>query len=797
MHGATWLERRFAALWVRLCALVLIALVIALLTSLSFQRLPDVLDEGAVATRDIKADRNYEIIDEDASHTAREDAMASVANVYDFDEGKGDEQAAHVKKAFTDARAELTSFTGAVGLKRGIGALKKDVTREGLLRSAFEGTLGMKLSDDDWDTFLNDGFSDKAELAITGLVRKEMAHPIVAERATLMSDKERGITVRRIGRVNGEMVLGDEWTLIDVASIATIDEAKARLDSTRARPEAFRGAVLPRAVQSVAKAFIIPNLFLDNAETEMRRTQAARNVKPSIIKIKAGEIIIRDGSRYEKSHLKLLRGIEREKESGAFSHAFFGSWLLALIILVVPIGLARRFLARFRPTISDYLLMGTVTLAVLAMIRVFLALFPAIREEFFTQTPPSAFSYLIPVAGGAMLIRMVLNVETTLIFAVVLSMICALFMQTDILFTTFVLLSSFTAMLAIANADRRSLIFRAGLVTGLVNVAIVLGIRLVGMVSVAEVISPAGVFWSALFGFLGGIGCSIFVMLTAPLIESFMNYTTDIKLLEMANLNHPLLRELIVSAPGTYHHSHLVGVLGEAAAEAIGANALLVRVGAYYHDIGKMKKPLYFIENVRNGDNKHEKLTPNMSALIIQAHVKDGIDMAESARLPKAIVDMIPQHHGTRMISYFYDKAKQQVNPDLQKVDPKEFEYGGPKPQTREAAILMLADVVEAQTRTIKEKSPARIEQAVRKIIDDVFRESQLDECELTLKDLDFIHKAFVRILLGIYHQRIEYPEKEKGDKSGETVVQGSEGGGSGVQEAKTGAKSSGKTKKH
>ena len=261
--------------------------------------------------------------------------------------------------------------------------------------------------------------------------------------------------------------------------------------------------------------------------------------------------------------------------------------------------------------------------------------------------------------------------------------------------------------------------------------------------------------------FLGGVGCAVYVMIGAPIVESISGYTSDIKLLELANLNHPLLRELIVRAPGTYHHSHLVGILAEAAAEAIGANSLLVRVGAYYHDVGKIKKPQYFIENSRNGENKHEKLSPYMSALIVSAHVKDGLEMAMGAGIPKVISDMIPQHHGTRLISYFYEKARQMKDPEIEKVDEKDFCYPGPKPQTREAAILMLADVTEASVRALKEKSTTRIRQTVQHAINDIFAESQLDQCDLTLRDLNDIAESFVRILLGIYHQRIEYPKGE------------------------------------
>jgi len=421
--------------------------------------------------------------------------------------------------------------------------------------------------------------------------------------------------------------------------------------------------------------------------------------------------------------------------------------------------------------------MGLTGFSILVIMRLMIVILPAIREALFPHVPMVALNYIIPVAGGVMLVRMVLSAEITLVFAVIMSMLAALFVQTDLQFTSYVLLSSLAGMIAIANVDRRTLIIRAGLLTGIANIVIALGIRLMGMVTVTEAVSATGLLWCATFAFLGGLSAAVFVMITVPIIESVMNYTTDIKLLELANLNHPLLRELIVTAPGTYHHAHLVGILGEAAAESIGANALLVRVGAYYHDIGKMRKPQYFIENARNTESRHDKLTPHMSALIVQAHVKEGIDMAKAARLPKVITDMIPQHHGTRMISFFYEKAKELEDPERQRIDPKDFRYPGPKPQTREAAILMLSDVAEAKVRALKEKSPARIEQTVRKIIDDVFREAQLDECELTLKDLDEIHKAFVRILLGIYHQRIEYPDKErdKGEKQRENLGGGAE----------------------
>jgi len=356
---------------------------------------------------------------------------------------------------------------------------------------------------------------------------------------------------------------------------------------------------------------------------------------------------------------------------------------------------------------------------------------------------------------------MYLGAEISMVFAVAISVMAGLLIKGDISFIAYYLMLSFSAIIAINKVDKRSSIIRAGAIVGGVGVITIVGGKLLLMATSAETISASQMMWSIFMAFLGGVGCAVYVMIGAPIVESISGYTSDIKLLELANLNHPLLRELIVRAPGTYHHSHLVGILAEAAAEAIGANSLLVRVGAYYHDVGKIKKPQYFIENSRNGENKHEKLSPYMSALIVSAHVKDGFEMAMGAGIPKVISDMIPQHHGTRLISYFYEKARQMKDPEIEKVDEKDFCYPGPKPQTREAAILMLADVTEASVRALKEKSTTRIRQTVQHAINDIFAESQLDQCDLTLRDLNDIAESFVRILLGIYHQRIEYPKGE------------------------------------
>jgi hypothetical protein len=237
--------------------------------------------------------------------------------------------------------------------------------------------------------------------------------------------------------------------------------------------------------------------------------------------------------------------------------------------------------------------------------------------------------------------------------------------------------------------------------------------------------------------------------------------TTDIKLLELANLDQPLLRELMVQSPGTYHHSVIVSNMVEATAEAVKANPLLAKVAAYYHDIGKIRKPLYFIENQRANENKHEKLAPSMSSLVLISHIKDGVELAKQYKLGREITDIIRQHHGTSLISFFYQKAKEQSEKKGAKsgqVKEEDFRYPGPKPQTKEAGLVMLADVVEAASKTLVDPTAARIQGMVQRIIKRVFSDGQLDECELTLKDLNEIARSFNKTLSGIFHHRIEYP---------------------------------------
>jgi putative nucleotidyltransferase with HDIG domain len=269
--------------------------------------------------------------------------------------------------------------------------------------------------------------------------------------------------------------------------------------------------------------------------------------------------------------------------------------------------------------------------------------------------------------------------------------------------------------------------------------------------------APVEILPQCAFGLANGFLSPILTIGLLPFFEIAFGLTTDITLLELSDLNRPLLKRMALEAPGTYHHSIMMGTLVEAAAKEIGANSLLARVGAYYHDIGKMLKPEYFVENLMGSKNKHEKLAPSMSALILEAHVKEGRELAKKAKLPKVVSDFIEQHHGTSLMAYFYRKAIDQG------ADPAEiesdFRYPGPKPAFKESAIVMLADSIEAAARTLEDPHPARIRSLVTKITSDKFQSGELDDSNLTFKEMHIIEESFIQVLNAVFHHRIEYPE--------------------------------------
>jgi cyclic-di-AMP phosphodiesterase PgpH len=396
------------------------------------------------------------------------------------------------------------------------------------------------------------------------------------------------------------------------------------------------------------------------------------------------------------------------------------------------------------------LLIGSVLLIALATTRAGLVVLTSFTQSFPTL-PISAMRAALPVPLGGVLLTVLFNARLAFAGSLCLTILAGLMVGAPLDFFLLTFVGSLAGIFALARRQERMALFRAGAAIAIAEVYTLWAFALLE--------GTLGTLRADMVGsLLGGVIVAVLATGFLPILEQPFGRTTAFTLLELSNLNEPMLKYLILSAPGTYHHSLMVGTLAEAAAEAIGANALLCRVGAYYHDIGKTRHPTYFIENNPEAGNRHEKLSPNLSRAMVMSHVKEGLEMGRAYGIPEALLDMIPQHHGTRLVSFFYQRARESADPELQAVKEEDYRYPGPKPQTREAAILMLADAVQAATQTLTDPTPARIRSAVQKIINGIFVDGQLDECDLTLRDLHIIANSFVRILTGMFHHRIEYP---------------------------------------
>ncbi len=468
------------------------------------------------------------------------------------------------------------------------------------------------------------------------------------------------------------------------------------------------------------------------------------------ITLKKGEVIVREGERITEEHLNELYALKgMEKGRASFIMKFFYLSFLLLLFMIILYEYADRNIKKFVLSEKD-LFFG----AILITLSTVLVKIACLVFDYFPENYAANLFYIIPIFVFGIITRVALFSEAAIVFSIMFAIIVGFSFETSLPVFLYTLVGNVLSSYFSGRCENRNTILRAGLYTGLIMGFIVLLFNLYSGHALSDIPLKIALI------LLGGIGSSFVALGLLPVIEYVFEYTTDVKLLELANFEHPLLEDMMVNAPGTYHHSIIVGNLSKAAAEAIGAHPLLTRVASYYHDAGKLKMPHYFIENRKGYEDVHETLSPNMSALIILSHVKEGVDLAEKYRLGKKITSIIKEHHGTSLVSYFYSRAKEMEDPELHVIQDKDFRYTGPKPQTKEAGIVMLADAVEASSRTLTEPTPKRIENHVQNVIENIFLDGQLDDCELTLKDLHAIQKSFITILIGIFHQRIGYPER-------------------------------------
>lgn len=492
---------------------------------------------------------------------------------------------------------------------------------------------------------------------------------------------------------------------------------------------------------------IHPNMIY-NQEATTKAIMEAQNAVESVHKtVKVGEIIVREGDRVTAEQISILEqlGIQRTKSYpitlvGAAAFVFISFWLMLEYL--------RRYHKDLYENDMQMLLLGIVIIIVLLIARFVTVIQIADRPELNAMS-----GYLAPVAAGSMLIAILLDNRLAYFITMVMALCVGLLNGgNQLAFVIVAFVSGTVGVYRVSRLSQTSDLAISGLYIAGVNVATILA-----MAFIFSNITISIVLVGTMIGVISGILSAVLMIGALPYLENGFSITSMIKLLELSNPNHDLLKKLLIEAPGTYHHSLMVGNLAEATAPSIGANPLLVRVGAYYHDIGKIKRSEYFVENQRGFDDPHHKIAPALSALIIISHVKEGLELAREARLPQVIIDFIAEHHGTSLAKFFYSRALEEEGEGM--VNEDSFRYEGPKPHSKEVALVMLADSVEAAVRSLPSPSPEKIRAMVRNILREKLNDRQLEECDLTFKDVDVIANTFCRVLEGIYHKRIEYPD--------------------------------------
>ena len=707
---------------------------------------------GDVATKDIKAKKDFLIEDEDATETSRKQALENVQTVYDYDLTLSEKINRQIQAGFGDLQtifeasktqdspetSETSSFENA-GRKISLHDLvwqKKPV---------FEEKLGISVSDGAYTLLEKEVFSKDISNLIPRIVTEILETGVVANKGLLLKEADKGIILR-------DIKTKEEKVVFNLKHFYDLDQAKTMVKIIGQPILKDWNYILRDMIVDLSQRLIQPNVTLNRSETEERKKEAYAGIKPIFHKIKAGEMLLREGERVTRVQLLKLNTYQEGVKNEQVLVSCVGSTLIILCILMTTYILCIHNQPHLDNT-KNLLFLASIIVTFLFISKISASLAESIA--YLTPFPISAssMSYGIPLAAATMTTCLFLGLEIAIPIAMLIAVGATIIFQNRFDIFIYFLLNSLMAAHWMQNCRERKVFIKAGLKLGLMNVILATIIdSYMGGTSIFKLL------WDWAFAFSGGIAAGILTAGIAPLMEIAFGYTTDIKLLELSNLDQPILRRLMIEAPGSYHHSVIVGTMVEAAASEIGANSLLAKVCGYYHDIGKIKKPMYFIENQTYGVNKHDKLAPSMSSLILIAHVKDGVEIAKKNKLGQVIIDTINQSHGTSLIRYFYEKAKQLKGGNSVNID--NFRYPGPKPQTREAGLVMLADAVEAASRTLANPTPSRIQGLVQNLINKIFSDGQLDSCELTLKDLHNIAKSFNKILNGIHHHRIEYPEQ-------------------------------------
>ena len=682
---------------------------------------------GMIVQENVKADRDFLVEDVQSTRLKQLESAAAVRPVYDYDPETAMTIRAKIKQSFA------------------LAAGQRETSQ---VKALLDRSLGVTLSQEEFAYLSAHAFSDELLQRFSRIIFAFYENTFVTTGPFGNQEREKGITiVNTLTRT--EENTKELSSILLMKDIGPALSKKINASMRNEQPEARRVTFL------FLKKMIAPNLTYNPKATAQKIASARESVKPVYFQVQKNEMIVREGDKIGYLELAKLEAFHKTAAANNISSLAVLAGIFCIVLfltLLLYFWRTRNWLKASPRSNVDFLVFAIVALLQIFFVKAGIFISVAVNRAF-PSLPVDACYFAIPFAMGAMIIAVLVNRNVAMIMSVLSSFLISLLFEEKILFPLFSFLGSVAASYHVVNSRQRSTFLKVGVFLGVVNIAAILSLNLLTGRLLDDLILRLAM------GLFGGIITGILVAGLTPVFESLFGFITYIKLLELANLNQPLFQKMIIEAPGTYHHSIIVASLVESAAEAIGANALLAKVSAYYHDIGKLAKPHYYIENQTGYDNRHDKLSPKMSALIIISHVKEGCELAMKAKLGQPIINIIREHHGTSLISYFYDKAKKNKDESIRSLTESDFRYPGPKPQTKEAGLVMLGDVIEASSRTLTNPTPARIRSLVRERIARIYTDGQLDECELTLRNLNTIAETFTRILTGIFHHRVEYPE--------------------------------------
>lgn len=730
-------------LWVLLIGLTLIS---TLVLSPYKNDVTAIYHQGDVAEGDIKAPRDFFIEDREATLQNQLVTVRTIPFVYDYDPGLFQRIEQRIDQSFTIPR----ELFNQENLEAPPSLAMVMASRE-----KFEENLGIPMSKGAYTILHKNKFSQDVPQLIKTILKQILDNGVVANKELLLKEEDKGILLKTIDS-------SQERLVTTLKTFYGPDQAKAMV---RIIGDPLLKGIsygMSNLIVDMCQRLMLPNITMNRNETEQRIKEAEANVKPVLYQIKKGEMILREGERVDALKMVKLKALEQQTHGKNIVTARIGSGLLIFLSILTIYITSLRDHKNLQKHHNRNIIFIT-TLLLIFMVIAKLGIPIAGKMDLALALPVTiegaSIFMLLPLGAGAMTVCMFLGFHVALYFSLLLSLLVSIIISSRMDVFLFFFLSSMTGAFWIKDCRERKTFISAGFKLAFFNGVLAFFMYLYAATTPQITPILKDVILAACGGFIAGV---ITAGLT-PVMEMVFGFTTEITLLELSNLDQPLMKRLMMEAPGTYNHSIIVSSLAEAAASAIGASILKAKICAYYHDIGKLDKPLYFIENQTDGKNRHDKLSPSMSALVLIQHVKKGVAFAKEYKLGSDIVNTIRQHHGTSLIRYFYNKSVKLHGKDA--VKTSDFRYPGPKPQTREAGIVMLADVVEAALRTLERPTSARIQGRVQDLINAIFADGQLEECELTLKDLHQIAGSFNKILTGLYHHRIEYTDKPQETK--------------------------------